>query len=102
LKGRWIPNRPSSSGSASCGKPILSVNTYLRCLNAYFRWRHEEHGANLLKIPRLKEEQKAVIQRIEQLQAEGRGNKAVWVNTYLRCLKAFLKWAYEEKLIKES
>ena len=33
----------------------------------------------------------AVIQRIEQLRAEGRGNKAVSVNTYLRCLKAFLK-----------
>ena len=22
----------------------ISVNTYLRCLNAYFRWRHEEAG----------------------------------------------------------
>jgi integrase/recombinase XerC len=38
----------------------ISINTYLRCLNAYFRWRHEEHGADLIKIPRLKEEQKVL------------------------------------------
>jgi hypothetical protein len=33
----------------------------------------------------------AVIQRIRDLQAHGRGNKAVSINTYLRCLKAFLR-----------
>jgi len=43
-----------------------------------------------------------IIQRIEGLRVEGRGNKAVSINTYLRCLKAFLKWAYEEGVIQES
>lgn len=43
----------------------------------------------------------AVIARIEALTAERRGNKAVSINTYLRCLKAFLKWCHEEKIIKE-
>jgi integrase len=38
----------------------LSVNTYLRCINAYFRWLHEERGVALVKIPRLKEEQKVL------------------------------------------
>src|SRR5205809_3471805 len=38
-------------------KPV-SINTYLRCVNAYFRWMHEEHKAELIRIPRLKEEQK--------------------------------------------
>src|SRR5438034_9289641 len=43
----------------------------------------------------------AVVQRIGELQAEGRGNKAVSVNTYLRCLKAFMAWAHEEQIVKE-
>jgi site-specific recombinase XerD len=38
-------------------KPV-SINTYLRCINAYFRWLHEEHKAELIRIPRLKDEQK--------------------------------------------
>jgi len=38
----------------------ISVNTYLRCVNAYFRWMHAEHGADLLRIPRLQTEQKIV------------------------------------------
>jgi integrase/recombinase XerD len=38
----------------------ISVNTYLRCLNAYFHWRHAEHQAELIRIPRLKEEQKVL------------------------------------------
>src|SRR5579863_2147687 len=42
-----------------------------------------------------------IIQRIEGLRVVGRGNKAVSINTYMRCLKAFLKWAYEEGLIQE-
>jgi len=41
------------------------------------------------------------MERIVQLRSEGRGNKAVSVNTYLRCVKAFVKWAAEEKLIGE-
>ena len=43
----------------------------------------------------------AVIQRIGELQKLGRGNKAVSVNTYLRCLKAFIAWAKEEQIVKE-
>lgn len=40
-------------------KPV-SINTYLRCVNAYLRWLHTEHGQTLLKIPKLKEEQKVL------------------------------------------
>jgi integrase len=36
-------------------KPV-SVNTYLRCLNAYFNWLHKEHNQPLIKISKLKEE----------------------------------------------
>jgi integrase/recombinase XerC len=43
----------------------------------------------------------AVIQRIGELQSEGRGNKAVSVNTYLRCLKAFMAWCYQEQVVTE-
>jgi site-specific recombinase XerD len=37
-------------------KPV-SVNTYLRCINAYFNWCHKELGRDFIKIPKLKEEQ---------------------------------------------
>ncbi len=43
----------------------------------------------------------AVIRRIGEIQEQGRGNKAVSVNTYLRCLKAFMNWAHEEQIVKE-
>jgi integrase/recombinase XerD len=43
----------------------------------------------------------AAIKRIGELQAQGRGNKAVSVNTYLRCLKAFMNWCHEEQIVKE-
>jgi integrase/recombinase XerD len=36
----------------------ITVNSYLRCINAYFMWLHEEHGKDLVRIPKLKEEQK--------------------------------------------
>ena len=36
----------------------ITVNSYLRCINAYFRWLHHEHGRELVTIPKLKEEQK--------------------------------------------
>lgn len=36
----------------------VSVNVHLRCINAYFMWLHKEHGKELLRIPKLKEEQK--------------------------------------------
>ena len=39
--------------------------------------------------------------RIQVLFTEGRGNKAVSINTYLRCLKAFLRWAHEESILTE-
>jgi integrase/recombinase XerD len=57
----------------------ISVNTYLRCINAYFRWLHEEHKAELIRIPRLKEEQKILatlsieqVQRLVQFKPKGR------------------------------
>jgi integrase/recombinase XerD len=37
-----------------------SINTYLRCVNAYFRWLHEEQEVPLVKIPRLKEEHRVL------------------------------------------
>jgi site-specific recombinase XerD len=39
------------------GVKAVSINTWLRCVNAYFRWLHIEHGKELVRIPRLKEEQ---------------------------------------------
>ncbi len=57
----------------------ISVNTYLRCINAYFRWLHEEHKAELARIPRLKEEQKILatlsseqVQRLVHFEPKGR------------------------------
>lgn len=42
------------------GVQPVTINTYLRCLNAYFRWLHTEHGQALLKLPKLKEERKVL------------------------------------------
>jgi integrase/recombinase XerD len=43
------------------GVSATSVNTYLRTVNAYFRWMHTEgHASELIHIPRLKEEQKVL------------------------------------------
>jgi integrase/recombinase XerD len=36
----------------------ITINSYLRCINAYFMWLHQEHGKDLVRIPKLKEEQK--------------------------------------------
>jgi site-specific recombinase XerD len=41
-------------------KPV-TVNTYLRCINAYFMWLHKEHGKERVKIPWLQDEQKILI-----------------------------------------
>src|ERR1019366_8538826 len=38
----------------------ISINTYLRCINTYRRWLHVEHGLDLIKIPKLKEDQKVL------------------------------------------
>jgi integrase/recombinase XerD len=32
----------------------ITINSYLRCINAYFMWLHEEHGKDLVRIPKLK------------------------------------------------
>ena len=42
------------------GLSHVSINSHLRCINAYLNWLHTEHGEPLLKIPRLKEQQKVL------------------------------------------
>lgn len=42
------------------GMSNVSINTHLRCVNAYLKWLHVEHGAPLLHLPRLKENQKVL------------------------------------------
>jgi integrase/recombinase XerD len=43
------------------GLTPVSVNTYLRTLNAFFRWAHAEgHLSELLRVAKLKEEQKVI------------------------------------------
>jgi integrase/recombinase XerD len=45
----------------NAGVSAVSVNTYLRTLNAFFRWAHTEgHLAELLRVAKLKEEQKVI------------------------------------------
>jgi site-specific recombinase XerD len=68
----------------------ISVNTYLRCINAYFRWRHEEHGADPIHIPRLKEEQNVLatltpdhVKRLIQFSPKGRNLKRAHTLTLL-------------------
>jgi site-specific recombinase XerD len=48
------------------GVSAVSINTWLRCLNAYFRWLHVERGQPPLRIPRLKEEQKILATMSEE------------------------------------
>jgi hypothetical protein len=39
----------------------VTVNTYLRCINAYFNWQHQEAiVGERIRIPKLKEEQKVL------------------------------------------
>ena len=40
------------------GASHITINSYLRAVNAYLMWRHKEHGKGLIRIPRLQEEQK--------------------------------------------
>ncbi len=47
------------------GTSHITINSYLRCVNAYFRWLHIEHGKELVKIPKLKEEQK-ILETLNQ------------------------------------
>jgi site-specific recombinase XerD len=60
------------------GLSHISINTHLRCINAYFRWLHLEHHSDLLRLPKLKEEQKIIstfspeqISRIVRWKAHG-------------------------------
>ena len=66
------------------GLSHTSINTYLRCINAYLRWLHLEHHREPLKIPWLKEEQKILqtfspeqISRIVHWKAHGSRLKAL-------------------------
>ena len=43
------------------GLSAVSVNTYLRCINAYFNWLHKEHRRDLIRITKLKEEEKVLV-----------------------------------------
>ena len=68
----------------------ISVNTYLRCINAYLRWLHIEHGQPLIKIPRLKEEQTVLatltpdhVKRLIQFSPKGRNLKRAHTLTLL-------------------
>jgi integrase/recombinase XerD len=62
------------------GVAATSVNTWLRTLNAYFRWMHiEGHATVLIHIPRLKEGQRVLatlrpehIQRLVQFRPKAR------------------------------
>jgi site-specific recombinase XerD len=68
------------------GLSPVSVNVYLRAVNAYFTWLHKEHGRDLIRIPKLKEEQKILvvfssdqISRIISCKPVARNETRVWV-----------------------
>ena len=42
------------------GVKAVSVNSWLTCINAYFNWLNKEHGQALVKIPKLKIENKVL------------------------------------------
>ena len=42
------------------GLGAVSVNTLLRCLNAYFNWQHTQHRQERIRIPKLKEPQELI------------------------------------------
>jgi site-specific recombinase XerD len=61
------------------GLSAVSVNTYLRCLNAYFNWLHTQHQQERIRIPKLKEPQKLIetltpdqVSRVVQDRPKGR------------------------------
>jgi len=42
------------------GVSHITINSRLRCINAYFRWLHQEPGGEFVRIPKLKQEQKVI------------------------------------------
>lgn len=73
------------------GVSAISVNTYLRCINAYLRWLHTEHGQPLVHIPRLKEEQKILATlKPEQVQSILRWKPTTFSDSKLYSLCALL------------
>src|SRR5689334_557368 len=59
-----ILTNPTKAGALDCirrlrdkGVKPISINSYLCGFNAYLMWLHKEHGRELLKVPRCKEEQ---------------------------------------------
>jgi len=72
------------------GVSPITINSYLRCINAYLRWLHEEHQHSPLRIPRLKEEQKVLetltpdhVKRLLQFSPKGRNLRRAHTLTLL-------------------
>ena len=70
LESKETVNRRIVQLSERGVKPI-TINSYLRCINAYFTWLHKEHDKDLIRIPRLKEDQNILatfsVQQIHRL-----------------------------------
>jgi len=61
------------------GLGAVTVNTYLRCLNAYFNWLHIEYKQERIRVPNLKTPQKLIetltpqqVERVVQAKPQGR------------------------------
>jgi len=75
----------------TAGVSAISVNTYLRAVNAYFRWGHSEgHLPELIRIPKLNEEDKILatltpehVQRVIGFRPRGKYQQRIHV---LACL----------------
>jgi integrase/recombinase XerD len=76
------------------GVTPATVNWYRHSFNAF-------RPALDCEFVSVRQTRQSVISRIGELQSERRGNKAVSINTYLRCIKAFLNWASAEGLVSE-
>ena len=78
------------------GVSAISGNTYLRAVNAYFRWCHSEgHVPELIRVPKLKEpEQIPATLTPEQVQRVIRFNHAVEISAGFMPSRAFC-WTRE-------
>lgn len=73
------------------GVSAISVNTYLRAINAFLRWLHiEGYAQELIRIPKLKEEQKILatltpeqVQRIVGFRPRGMFQQRIYTLTCL-------------------